>query len=149
VGVAAVMMCALSSAIAGVIMEKYLKDENGLTFLSTKNVYLSFISVVIIGFPTAAQLWSSSLDDDYHGFLHGVDGVVVVMILNQAVGGILVALTLRHADSILKSFATTLAIIVAGVASNVIFAFVPSAFFVVGSLMVVMAVTIYALPERC
>lgn len=175
-GLMAVLFCSLSSSIAGVVMEKFMKDGatsttalppstlNGSgigshlsssspsvvynSHLSTKNVHLSFFSMVLVGIPVVFGIWSGA-DDVFVSVFHGVDEVVCAMIVNQALGGILVALCLRHADNILKTFATTCAIVVGGVVSHFLFGFVPSASFVLGSLTVMGAIVLYGMPDVC
>jgi solute carrier family 35 (UDP-sugar transporter), member A1/2/3 len=148
-GLVAVFACSLSSSVAGVVMEKYMKDGSAPGgsaappgHLSTKNIHLSFFSMLLVGIPVAFRVWTG-VEPSFPGVLHGVDGVVWAMILNQAFGGILVALALRHADNILKTFATTSAIVVGGLASHVMFGFVPTAPFVAGSFTVGVAMVLY------
>lgn len=175
-GLMAVLFCSLSSSIAGVVMEKFMKDGATSTaispstlsgsgigshlspssppsvvynsHLSTKNVHLSFFSMMLVGIPVVFGIWSGA-DDVFVSVFHGVDEVVCAMIVNQALGGILVALCLRHADNILKTFATTCAIVVGGVVSHFLFGFVPSASFVLGSLTVMGAIVLYGMPDVC
>jgi len=69
---------------------------------------------------------------------------VVVM---QAFGGLLVAVVVKYADNILKGFATSLAIIVSCVVSVVLWGFVISAQFALGTCLVLGAVYMYSLPK--
>jgi drug/metabolite transporter (DMT)-like permease len=165
-GLTAVLICSLSSSIAGVVMEKFMKDGGPPTtggpsssatplvapatnsHLSTKNVHLSFFSMVLVGVPVVFRIFTGT-DESFVSILYGVDGVVLAMIMNQALGGILVALSLRHADNILKTFATTCAIVVGGVVSHFLFGFVPSASFLLGSMTVMGAIVLYGMPDVC
>lgn len=144
-GVGAVLVAASSSAVGSVGMEWLLKTSD-TAFLSTKNVFLSCFSLIMVGIPT---IWSLDADQrTISGCLRGVDSVVWLMILNQALGGILVALTLTYADNMLKGFATTIAIVVGGFGSYVLFGNIPSLTFVSGAVVVCAAVAVYNLPDK-
>lgn len=146
IGVAAAVGAALSSALAGVLMEKLLKDDTGddAALLSTKNVFLSAFSMVFVGCATVSSAVAADTAESLRSLMTGVDAVVWGMIVNQAVGGILVAITLRHADNVLKGFATTAAIVVGGIGSYAFFGTVPSPLFAVGSGVVCAAVVLYS-----
>lgn len=46
-----------------------------------------------------------------NGFSDGFDWLAWVVVLNQALGGLLIAAVVKHADSVAKGFATSLAVI--------------------------------------
>ena len=46
-----------------------------------------------------------------NGILDGFDWLAWVVVLNQALGGLLIAAVVKHADSVAKGFATSLAVI--------------------------------------
>lgn len=52
------------------------------------------------------------------GFWAGYDGLICAVILMQALGGLLVALVVRYADSILKAFATSVSIVLSAILSH-------------------------------
>ena len=89
------------------------------------------------------------------------------VVLNQAFGGLLIAVVIKYADNIVKGFATSIAIIVSTVMSVVFFGFQIQALFthafyfltrvrslenknqtsfVVGAALVISAVYLYSLP---
>lgn len=43
--------------------------------------------------------------------LTGFNGLVWMVVANQALGGLLVAMVVRYADSVVKNFATSIAIV--------------------------------------
>jgi UDP-sugar transporter A1/2/3 len=45
------------------------------------------------------------------GLLHGYDVLTVLVVLNQAIGGLLIARVVKEADSVSKGFATSFAVI--------------------------------------
>merc|ERR1712139_514592 len=68
------------------------------------------------------------------------------VILLQAVGGLVVAAVLKYADNILKCFGNALSIIVTSTISVVLLhEFTPDAFFMLGTLLVLTATSVYNL----
>lgn len=61
----------------------------------------------------------------------------------QATGGLLVAMVVKYADNILKGFATSLAIVVACVASIILFNFQLTAQFSLGTVLVISSIFLY------
>ncbi|KAJ3002742.1 hypothetical protein HKX48_002124, partial [Thoreauomyces humboldtii] len=78
------------------------------------------------------------------GLTSGFDLLAWSVVVNQAVGGLVVAVVVKHADSVRKGFATSLSIVVSSVVGAVVFGVVPGAGFVVGAGMVVAAVAVYS-----
>lgn len=75
----------------------------------------------------------------------GFDIVVWGMVILSALGGLTVSVVIKYADNILKAFATSISIIVACIASAILFAFRPSILFVVGTILAIGAVFLYSL----
>lgn len=87
-----------------------------------------------------------------------------IVVLNQAFGGLLVAIVIKYADNIIKGsaiflatprtfwlnrisgFATSIAIVVSTILSIFLFGFTISFQFVFGAVLVISAVYIYSLP---
>jgi solute carrier family 35 (UDP-sugar transporter), member A1/2/3 len=78
------------------------------------------------------------------GVLLGYDKFVWAAVVNSSCGGLLVAAVVKYADNILKSFATSVSIVLAAVLSTVLFDFVITPGFVVGTVMVTVAVFVYS-----
>jgi UDP-sugar transporter A1/2/3 len=78
------------------------------------------------------------------GVLLGYDKFVWAAVVNSSCGGLLVAAVVKYADNILKSFATSISIVLAAVLSTVLFDFVITPGFVVGTVMVTVAVFVYS-----
>jgi UDP-sugar transporter A1/2/3 len=75
-----------------------------------RNVQLASFSVVIgVAQQFASAVVSVSASAAPKPPMHGFDHLVWIMILNNAVGGLLVALVIKHADNILKGFSTAMA----------------------------------------
>ena len=81
------------------------------------------------------------------GPLHGYTPAVVAVISLQACGGLVVAATVKYADSILKGFATSVSILVCGVVSWLLEDLSPGPLFLLGSALVLTASLLYSLPR--
>lgn len=79
-----------------------------------------------------------------NGFFYGYTIYTWLAILNQAFGGLLVAVVVKYADNILKGYATSLSIIISCICSVYLFDFELSFIFAVGSSMVCLAVYLYS-----
>ena len=76
-------------------------------------------------------------------FLYGFTAKVWMMVLNNAIGGLLVAMVIKYANNILKAFATALATVWASLASVPLFGFSLSPSFACGAAAVILATLIY------
>jgi hypothetical protein len=80
---------------------------------------------------------------DSKAFMHGFTPKVWVMVLNNAVGGLIVAGVIKYADNILKGFGAALATVWSAMASVPLFGFCLSPSFAIGTMMVLGATLIY------
>ncbi|KAI8058911.1 nucleotide-sugar transporter [Gilbertella persicaria] len=140
IGFLAVITSCVSSGFAGCYFEKILKTSE--TSMWVRNIQLgisgSFFSLL------------GMLVYDIHpimegGLLQGYDWLTWVVVANQALGGLLVAIVVKYADNILKGFATSLSIIVSGVISIYLFHFQPSGVFIVGAFIVMLSSYLYGI----
>ncbi|CBH18745.1 CMP-sialic acid transporter, putative [Trypanosoma brucei gambiense DAL972] len=162
VGVVATTMAVLCSS-AGAVMSEWLfksKDASLSSHTSTKNVHLSAYSVVCYivaqllagsGSNTQGQAQVNATPDDvnagtsfFQEYFRGFDSLVWLMIFVQAVGGLLVALVIKHTDNIMKAFAAGCSIVLSGILSLLIYSFVPGILFVIGSMLCIVALIIYS-----
>ena len=114
VGLSAVSVACLSSALAGVYFEKVLKKPTQATgvdgatttknpvSLWMRNIQMAFFSVLIAMMNQARMTG----DDAEKPFLHGFTSWVWCLCLLQAGGGLLVAAVIKYADNVLKGLAT-------------------------------------------
>ncbi|KAM0754733.1 nucleotide-sugar transporter [Meredithblackwellia eburnea MCA 4105] len=79
------------------------------------------------------------------GLLEGFTPLVWGVVGNQAVGGLLVAMVVREANSVAKGFATSIAIVVSTLAGVVFLGLVPGFLFVGGASMVIASTILYAM----
>ena len=62
----------------------------------------------------------------------------------QAFGGLVVAMTVKYADNILKGFATSISIIVSSVFSYLVLNdLIPGGYFIIGTFLVILATFMY------
>lgn len=105
VGLIAVGLSCLTSAIAGVAQEQILK--NGKLSLWARNTQVCTVSLLLAIFAAMKDREAiSSL-----GFFHGYSPLVWTVILLQAVGGLLVSIVVKQTDSVVKGFASSGAIL--------------------------------------
>ena len=118
VGVTAVLSAALCSALASVYLEMKLKRHadasSGPPSLWLRNIQLSAASSLI----AVASVALYDLRDASRSPLEGIDALAFLLVSAWGgLGGILVALVLKHADSVLRGFAASLATILATLGS--------------------------------
>ena len=135
---AGVTSCVLSG-FAGVYFEKVLKKSDESIW--TKNFQLSLLSLPL-GLFTCWANHSQGIETK--GFFFGYDFFVVYLIFLNGLGGLLVAVVIKHADAILKGFATSVSIIITGVVSMYYFGLVITLQFVIGGLLVILSIFMYA-----
>lgn len=143
-GSLAVLAATLTSGFAGVYFEKILKESK--VSLWMRNLQLGLLgivsSIMIVYASDASRIFGPS----GKGFFFGWNSLVVIVVLNQALGGMLVALVVKYADNILKGFAVSFSIILSSVLSVFLFDFAISLYFLLGTALVLVSVYIYQLP---
>lgn len=121
VGLTAVLVSALVSGLSGVYFEKVLKDSASSVSVWTRNIQMSFYSLLPAFF--IGVIVNDGDEIAKHGFFDGYNSIVWLAIVFQAVGGILTSLVINYADNIAKNFATSISIIVSFVFSLFFFGF--------------------------
>ncbi|ELK33925.1 UDP-galactose translocator [Myotis davidii] len=142
VGLTAVVASCLSSGFAGVYFEKILKGSSGSVWL--RNLQLGLFGTVL---GLVGLWWAEGAAVAHRGFFFGYTPAVWGVVLNQAFGGLLVAVVVKYADNILKGFATSLSIVLSTVASIHLFGFHVDPLFALGAGLVIGAVYLYSLPR--
>lgn len=142
VGLAAVVASCLSSGFAGVYFEKILKGSSGSVWLRNLQLGLFGTALGLVGL-----WWAEGTAVAHRGFFFGYTPAVWGVVLNQAFGGLLVAVVVKYADNILKGFATSLSIVLSTVASIRLFGFHVDPLFALGAGLVIGAVYLYSLPR--
>jgi len=137
-GVVAVLMACLASGLAGVYFEKLLKGST--MSLWARNLQLAVYSL-LVGFGSLYQ--SSGVDAVGQDFFKGYNGFVWASIINNALGGLLIAIVIKHADTIMKNFSTTLSIVVTTAASTMMYGTPVNGMSILGTALVIYAVFLY------
>jgi UDP-sugar transporter A1/2/3 len=138
IGFSAALTACMLSGFAGVYFEKILKGSDVSVWM--RNVQLALLSVPL-GLLTAYGKDGGKIGEQ--GFLHGYDSFVWFTVVQNALGGLLVAVVVKYADNILKGFACSLAIIITCVASVFIFDFSLSFQFCSGAALVIGSIFLY------
>jgi UDP-galactose transporter len=145
-GLGFVLFGCMCSGFAGVYFEKMMKPQPNPdgTMPSTpsmwmKNMQLSFFTLLIGVF----QIMFVVPVDMSQGALRGFTTKVWVMVWNNALGGLLVAMVIKYADNILKGFACALATVLATLLSVPLFGFQIGLAFMAGTGIVVYSTLLY------
>lgn len=141
-GFVAVIVSCCMSGFAGVYFEKILKGSDVSVWM--RNIQLSFLSIPF-------SLITTFVNDGHQvreeGFFVSYNGVVWFVVFMYALGGLVVAAVVKYADNILKGFATSLAIVIACVASIYMFDFNVTYLFVLGTSLVIVSIFMYGHPS--
>ncbi|KAG0212704.1 hypothetical protein BGX28_005737 [Mortierella sp. GBA30] len=141
IGLLAVLTSCVSSGFAGCYFEKILKGAEADMWV--RNLQLG-ISGSLFSF--LAMFYDRQRIYD-GGLLQGYSLMTWLVVCNQALGGLLVAIVVKYADNILKGFATSLSIIISGIISVYFFDFEPSLQFQLGTLVVILSTYLYGRPD--
>jgi len=111
-GLVAVSTAALTSGFAGVYFEKILKVSK--TPLWVINFYMSFFGFIFSSVVTFVN--------DFHeiqelGFFYGWNFLVAVVVFNQALGGLVISVVVKFANTIIKGFISSLSIVLSTIIS--------------------------------
>jgi UDP-sugar transporter A1/2/3 len=142
-GLVAVGISACTSGFAGVFLEKMLKDSEATIW--ERNSQLSLYGVA---FGLLAVFLNDGEKVRSQGFFQGYNEWVLLVILLQAVGGLVVACVLKYADNILKCFAVAISMILGAVCSRLVYKEGPELtdpLFVSGTALVLLATVLYSL----
>jgi len=144
-GVLTVFMATLLSGLAGVYAEKILKDSS--VSLWARNLQMAICSAMV-GMGTL--MFSNGGQVLQNGFFHGFTISAWISCINNALGGLLVAVVVKYMDQIMKNFATSFAILVTAGMSVMMFGTQISLQFSLGTSLVIYSFLLYdtSLSER-
>lgn len=141
-GLLAVVTCCLSSGFSGVYFERLIKFKPNQS-LWIRNFQLAIFSLFVSVF---AMLHQDYEKIDKFGVLQGYSSLTWVVVFLQAFGGLVVAAVVKHADNVLKGFATSISIILSTLLSFYLFDnFQPSTNFYSGATIVIFSTILYSL----
>jgi len=130
------------SGLAGVYFEKILKTTNVSVWI--RNIQLGVFGIF---FGILTMLASDGAEVRDKGFFFGYTKMVWTATIVHSVGGLIVALVVKHADNILKGFATSSAIVLSCIVSIILFDFQLTLLFTLGSGLVIFSIFLYSVPE--
>ncbi|EKF33398.1 CMP-sialic acid transporter, putative [Trypanosoma cruzi marinkellei] len=153
IGIVATILSATTSSATSVIMECFLKSRSSSMslFTSTKNLHLALHSVLCFAVFQAlngsvggfTESRDASFIDAVRTYFRGFDGLVWVMLVVQAIGGLLVAVVIKYSDNIVRTFAAVISIALSGLCSSYLYAFCPSTTFLIGNAVSIGAIVVY------
>lgn len=132
IGCISALIASALSGLAGVLLEKMYKESE--ISIWVRNLQLSFFSLPLAFF----------LKNDTSNFFYGYDYFVIFVIIIQAIGGLLVAIVIKDAGSILKNFATALGIILICLLAIYLFNFELTLQFIIGVILVIVSIFLYS-----
>lgn len=139
-GVGALVLAAVCTAFASVYFEKMLKSASKPS-LWLRNIQLALYSsiIAIIGLLASPD---PALKE--RGWMAGFNSFNTwFTVLWQSLGGLIVAVTIKYSDNILRGFAQGLALIIGAFGSYILFDFHLSVAFSVGCALVIAAIFLY------
>lgn len=140
-GLLSVIACCMSSGFSGVYFERLIK-LNPKQDLWIRNLQLAILCLTMSSIAMFYQDYEAIVTN---GLLQGYSKTVWIVVLLQAFGGLIVAAVVKHADNILKGFATSLSIIFSTLLSFYLFeTFNPSMNFYIGSTIVIISTIMYS-----
>lgn len=138
-GLVAVLLACCTSGFSGVYFEKILKGST--TSIWIRNIQMGITSTVLAFTMAISKNYIAIWEN---GFFHGFSSSVIIVVLLQALGGLIVAVVMKYADNILKGFGNGLSIITSCLLSMFFFGFEPTGHFIWGALLVIISVYLYA-----
>jgi solute carrier family 35 (UDP-sugar transporter), member A1/2/3 len=149
-GLTAVTIACLSSALAGVYFEKVVKtssigEKQKPVSVWMRNFQLAFFTI----WTAMLQGWwskSGNTQADTKPYFHGFTVWVWMLVGLQAGGGLLVAAVIKYADNVLKGLATGVSVCFATMVSTVLFGTPLSSQFSIGASMILVSVYFFSNP---
>lgn len=139
---AAVIAASISSGLAGVLVERFLKQDKK-SFLAL-NLELSMSSAGLSFFQFSADLlWNRSVYQHF-GIFCGFTGFTIIVIFLQVVGGFVTGLILRSADSMIKSYAACFSLLLTCGIDMSLVSVTPSPNVLIGVMLVSISTLLYA-----
>jgi len=142
-GLVAILFAACTSGFSGVFFEKMLKGSS--TSLWMRNIQMGLPSI-IIAYLTAYMEDGAIIAEK--GFFVGYSPVVWTVVVVQAIGGLIVAVVIKYADNVLKTFAASASIVISCGFSAIFFNFRPNLAFLCGASFVVISTVMYSQPDK-
>ena len=145
---AAILSC-VSSGFAAVYIEYSIKklgqQEQKSYTIWVRNIQLSIFGI-------ASSILAAFIKDKdviaSKGAFHGFNALVWTMIATGSLGGLLVSLVMKYADNILKTFTTSISIILTVILSTIFLDFEISHLFILGTVVVCLSIYLYSFNRK-
>ena len=147
VGLVAIILAAMVSALAGVYFEKILKGAK--VGLWTRNLQLAFYSVLVGYGKLASSPQGEALRAGRTSFFSGYTRMTWCCVAMNAFGGLLVGTVIKYTDAVMKDVALGSSIVCSSLASTVLFDFELNAAFAAGIAAVIYSVFLYGQRAHC
>ncbi|MCO5600184.1 hypothetical protein L7F22_054292 [Adiantum nelumboides] len=134
------IVMALLSGFAGVYTEVIIKKRPSRN-INVQNFWLYIFGIVFNAFAIFTRDFDAIVNK---GFFYGYTTITVCMITNHALSGIAVSMVMKYADNIVKVYSTSVAMLLTAVISMMLFNFKLTLPFVLGSLVVSIAVFLHS-----
>lgn len=142
-GVGAILVMVAVSGYSAVYFEDMLKKTGEKLTIWERNFQLALYSSFLLIFIVLSEV--EDYDMNNHKFLQGWTINAVMIATIQAGGGLLVAVTLKYADAVLKTLATSGSIVLSAVLGKLLLGGVLDTFVGLGCIVTILAVFNYTL----
>ncbi|EGF79868.1 hypothetical protein BATDEDRAFT_35199 [Batrachochytrium dendrobatidis JAM81] len=139
IGIIYIFLASTLSGLAGVWFEKVLKEHKTSVWL--RNMQLSLFTLPF-GLITMAIVDGKEILQA--GVFQGFTFWTIIIVFLQALGGLLIAIVVKHADNIVKGFATCISIVFSSILSMYLFGSRVSTTFLIGVPLVIASIVLYA-----
>jgi len=147
VGLMAIVLAAMVSALAGVYFEKILKGAK--VGLWTRNLQLAGYSVLVGYAKLATSPQGAALRAGHTSFFFGYTRMTWACVVMNAFGGLLVGCVIKYADAVMKDVALGTSIVCSSLLSVALFDFEINALFGAGIAVVIYSVFLYGQRAHC
>jgi len=137
-GALAVLCASVTSGFAGVYFEKMLKGSPVSVW--TRNIQLGAFGAL---FGAVIAWLNDGAAIAERGAFFGWSPLVSLVVTNQAVSGLIIAVVIKYADNILKGFAVSFSIILSSLLSVLFFDFSVHSYFALGTAFVLLSSYLY------
>lgn len=134
VGLLLISLYCMISGLSAVYTEAILKTQN--LPLNLQNLFLYFFGVLV---NVAIHLLSASAS----GYLEGFSSWVLLVIVSQALNGLIMSVVMKHSNNITRLFVISASVMVNALLSVVLFSLHLTAFFFFSVLLIGLAVHLY------
>merc|ERR1719464_553495 len=151
VGLTAVTVACVSSALAGVYFEKVIKtsssgEKQKPVSVWMRNIQLAFFTIIVGVLQGMLSKEKNVTEAQSSNYFHGFTFWPWVLVALQAGGGLLVAAVIKYAENVLKGLATGVSVCFATAVSTVLFGTRLSGQFSVGALLILVSVYFFSNP---